>query len=69
MLLLWKEKVMKDKFLMAISYMITFSMCVVIVLSVFVEIPADMPTMAVAGTLITIDIKIIDYFIKKRKGD
>lgn len=58
---------MKDKFLMTIAFMITLSMCIVIILSVFVEIPADLPTMAVAGTIITIDVKIVDYFIKKKE--
>lgn len=56
---------MNDKFLYLICSLITLTMCLVILLSLNIEIPADMPTLATAGTLITINVKIVDYFIKK----
>lgn len=59
----------KVKFLMLIAFEITTAMCVFIILSIYVDIPPDLPTIGIGGTLITVLISIVKYFTNTKENE
>lgn len=58
---------MKEKVLSVLAYMITFTICSFALVGMFVNIPADAPTVIVVTSLASTLTIIINYFIKKKE--
>lgn len=58
---------MRDKVLTVLAYLITITVCLVAVVGLFVDVPADAPTVVMVSSLVSSLTIIINYFIKKKE--